>query len=409
MKIVKLLEYPPRQQLYIEVRDKLKKKTNYTLSLRWNAKLAAEPEGFYVDQYEGVNGVKRLLAATVFEPGGARKAFPCFDEPHLRAPFRISVFRDRFHIGLSNSIVHATDDVGFYMGTGLLRDDFIETPALSPDAIAWVVSDFQRQSLEPTSTYQITSTQAPILVTHTTVRSTDNLSFKKDKRPNHNLTALITRGLLMPVPTPNETNGKNHDKITNETNLDGDLEIRTAPSYTFYASRGFISKSGFVLQTSRDVLEYLQTWLGVAYPLVKLDFVALPSLDRDLTSSLGLISLRTSFLRDANLITTKEYHKSAIKISEAILRQFFGGITSPKVYKYSWLWEGIVKYLGRLVLTPLQPLWPMDEMLLVEISSKAMDIDAIQVRASILEGSNDDGDIDMFYVDKVSSGIIFFF
>lgn len=62
----------------------------------------------------------RFLAATVFRPGGARQAFPCFDEPHLRAPFRISVFRDRFHIGLSNSIVHATDDVGFYMGTGLV-------------------------------------------------------------------------------------------------------------------------------------------------------------------------------------------------------------------------------------------------------------------------------------------------
>lgn len=65
----------------------------------------------------------RYLAATVFRQGFARRAFPCFDEPHLRAPFRISVFRDRFHIGLSNSIVHATDDVGFYMGTGLVSGD----------------------------------------------------------------------------------------------------------------------------------------------------------------------------------------------------------------------------------------------------------------------------------------------
>jgi len=63
----------------------------------------------------------RLLAATVFRPNGARRAFPCFDEPHVRAPFRISVFRDRFHIGLSNSIVHTTEDVGFYMGTGLVN------------------------------------------------------------------------------------------------------------------------------------------------------------------------------------------------------------------------------------------------------------------------------------------------
>lgn len=66
----------------------------------------------------------RYLAATVFRPGGARRAFPCFDEPHQRAPFRISVFRDRFHIGLSNSIVHATDDVGFYMGTGLVSHNY---------------------------------------------------------------------------------------------------------------------------------------------------------------------------------------------------------------------------------------------------------------------------------------------
>lgn len=69
----------------------------------------------------------RFLAATVFRPGGARQAFPCFDEPHLRAPFRISVFRDRFHIGLSNSIVHATDDVGFYMGTGLVSGTSISS------------------------------------------------------------------------------------------------------------------------------------------------------------------------------------------------------------------------------------------------------------------------------------------
>lgn len=81
-----------------------------------------------MDQYDGQNGIKRYLAATVFRPGAARRAFPCFDEPHLRAPFRISVFRDRFHIGLSNSIVHATDDVGFYMGTGLVSMiDFMGT------------------------------------------------------------------------------------------------------------------------------------------------------------------------------------------------------------------------------------------------------------------------------------------
>lgn len=59
LKIVKVLEYPPRQQLYIELKDKLRKKTNFTLNLRWYSRLEAEPEGFYVDQYETMSGVKR--------------------------------------------------------------------------------------------------------------------------------------------------------------------------------------------------------------------------------------------------------------------------------------------------------------------------------------------------------------
>lgn len=59
LKIIKVLEYPPRQQFYIEVKDKLKRKLNYTLNLRWYSKLNAEPEGFYADQYEITNGVEK--------------------------------------------------------------------------------------------------------------------------------------------------------------------------------------------------------------------------------------------------------------------------------------------------------------------------------------------------------------
>lgn len=62
--MVKVLEYPPRQQLYIELKDKLRKKTNFTLNLRWYSLLIPEPEGFYVDQYEEVSGNKRCVILT---------------------------------------------------------------------------------------------------------------------------------------------------------------------------------------------------------------------------------------------------------------------------------------------------------------------------------------------------------
>lgn len=136
------------------------------------------------------------------------------------------------------------------------------------------------------------------------------------------------------------------------------------------------------------------------YFLFRLDFVALPSLDREMISSLGLITLQSAFLQNQDAITTEQYHLSAIKISEAIIKQFFGGITSPKIWKHSWLWEGLIKYLGRLILTPLKTEWPMEEMQLMHIATRAMDIDAIQGWDSILAGTSEDGKNDEFFIDK---------
>lgn len=64
--------------------------------------------------------ISRYLATTHFEPTYARAAFPCFDEPSFKARFKMSIFRDRFHIALFNMPVVTTEDVGFYMGTGLV-------------------------------------------------------------------------------------------------------------------------------------------------------------------------------------------------------------------------------------------------------------------------------------------------
>ena len=59
LKILRILEYTPRQQLYIELRDKLRKKANYTLSIRWYSKMITDPDGFFVDQFETEHDVKK--------------------------------------------------------------------------------------------------------------------------------------------------------------------------------------------------------------------------------------------------------------------------------------------------------------------------------------------------------------
>lgn len=198
------------------------------------------------------------------------------------------------------------------------------------------------------------------------------------------------------IPPLVEENGKNLTSLSQSMS-----SIKRAPSYTFYAPRDLLPRSSFILHTSRDVLEYLQTWLDISYPLTKVDFVALPSLDRNIISSLGLVTLKTSFLTEPESITTEQYANSGLRIAEAMVRQFFGGITSRKVLKDVWLWEGLITYLGIHSLAPLQKNWPLREIYLLRTATASLDIDAIQGWDSIMNGTRHDGNNEEFFIHKV--------
>lgn len=140
---------------------------------------------------------------------------------------------------------------------------------MPPDAIAWIVSDFQRQALEPSSTYQVAGAPSPHPFVRVTKAPTDSYIFRSDKRPIKNIITTALTKPLTSVTGKNFTNGNGHG-VHGEHDGHGEHEMNTAPSYTFYASEKILNGSSFVLNTSRDVLEYLQDWLNVKYPFPKL-------------------------------------------------------------------------------------------------------------------------------------------
>ncbi|XP_055909262.1 endoplasmic reticulum aminopeptidase 2 [Eupeodes corollae] len=341
-----------------------------------------------------------FLAATVFQQSGARKYFPCFNEPQFRTPFRVSIFRDRFHIGLSNSNVLKTEDVGFYMGTGLLRDDFMETPRLSADSLSWVISDFERQSLNIE-----TFTKTPIKTPKTknekiwTTLKNNTSSFKKVSARS---IASLTHSLNLKVLAMNNTLFPHTSTTVSRVSENNSKDyFEEKMSYTFYAPEDLLTRAILIMQTAKDVMSYLESWLNTKYPLAKLDFVALPSLKKNVISSLGLISLKISFLSDQKSTTTEENQLSTVRIAEAIVQQFFGGVTSSISSKDNVIWDGLVKYLSILILSSLHIQWPLKEMHVFHITTNTMDIDAMQGWTSIFSVTKFIEQNDEFYVDKV--------
>ena len=58
--------------------------------------------GFYRSKYKDTAGKTKHLATTQFEAADARRAFPCWDEPAVKATFDVSLLVDRHMTAISN-------------------------------------------------------------------------------------------------------------------------------------------------------------------------------------------------------------------------------------------------------------------------------------------------------------------
>ncbi|XP_077301531.1 uncharacterized protein LOC143922184 [Arctopsyche grandis] len=98
---------------------------NFILSVLYNAPYSSSMEGFYKSKYN-----ENDLFSTKFEPTHARKAFPCFDQPNMKATFSISVQAPDGMIVLSNNSLKEQKGNLYIFNT---------TPKMSTYIVAYVV------------------------------------------------------------------------------------------------------------------------------------------------------------------------------------------------------------------------------------------------------------------------------
>lgn len=98
--------------------------------------------GFYRCSYKGPNGETKYMASTQMEPTDARRAFPCFDEPSLKAEFSITLVADKGLTCLSNMDVVSETEVQSNITKGTRKAvKFGKSPVMSTYLVAFIVGE----------------------------------------------------------------------------------------------------------------------------------------------------------------------------------------------------------------------------------------------------------------------------
>ncbi|MBX3190719.1 MAG: M1 family metallopeptidase [Labilithrix sp.] len=113
-----------------------------------HATLVITYEGPFDDELSGLYRVsdrERWYAFTQFEATGARRAFPCFDEPGYKVPFEISVTVPKGMIAIGNTPEIARDDAG-----DKTRFRFAPTAPLPSYLVALAIGELEIEELART-------------------------------------------------------------------------------------------------------------------------------------------------------------------------------------------------------------------------------------------------------------------
>jgi puromycin-sensitive aminopeptidase len=95
--------------------------------------------GFYRSTYTDPDGESRTIATTQFEATDARRAFPCWDEPDLKATFTTTLVVDDGLLAVSNSAEVGRET----LGNGKVKVEFARTMKMSTYLVAFIVGDLE--------------------------------------------------------------------------------------------------------------------------------------------------------------------------------------------------------------------------------------------------------------------------
>ncbi|KAF8633724.1 hypothetical protein AX17_004382 [Amanita inopinata Kibby_2008] len=291
------------------------------LRIGFEGKITGGMVGYYKSSYDH-GGTTSYYALTQFEPTSARRAFPCWDEPLLKATFAITMISRADTVNLSNMPVISEEG----WDTQSSADEALKfLSSFEAKGGKWKISRFQ--TTPPMSSYIVAFANGPFKYLERTVE----LPLSKKTIP---------------------------------------LRVYTTPD--------LLHQAQFALDVKADVLPLYEKVFDIGYPLPKLDTLVASDFDAGAMENWGLITGRTTaFLLDprrADLQAKKNIMKTQ---SHEVAHMWFGNITTMEWWKYLYLNEGFATLMGEVIIAGrVFPDWKVDSSFISEHLNSALGLDA---------------------------------
>jgi tricorn protease interacting factor F2/3 len=151
---------------------------------------------------------------------------------------------------------------------------------------------------------------------------------------------------------------------------DSRVRVATLPGMKPYARFG--------AEFGRKSLAFSEAYYAIAYPLSKMDLIAIPDFAFGAMENWGAITFRENLLLHYPEVTSKSGEERICEvIAHEIAHQWFGNLVTPSDWKYLWLNESFATYFGFGVVDHYYPQWNTWQQFLHGQTGSAMARDAL--------------------------------
>ncbi|CAE6537754.1 unnamed protein product [Rhizoctonia solani] len=328
---VKLVgEDTEKERVSVQLSTPLPKGSKAKLRIGYEAKLTGSMKGYYYSSAPHEGKPRRVH----FEPTSARSAFPCWDEPAIKATYSITMISREDTVSLSNMPV-------------LSEKPFIDADISKSDkgGVGKLMKMKMKTKVEGT-----TLSQKGWKVT----------TFEKTPIMSSYLVALA--------------NG--HFEHL-ESSYTSPLSGKTRP-LRIYATKDVIHQTQFALDVKAKVIPIYEKMFDIEYPLPKLDTLVAHDFDMGAMENWGLITGRTSaFLYDEKSSDLRAKKRVATTQTHECAHMWFGDIVTMNWWTSLWLKEGFATIVGEVIsIDQIFPEWRAHSEFTTDDLESALKLDA---------------------------------